>query len=152
MHTRCVAESIWRPAIIEPASQHAEAAVALAREIGEPQYFVPSFGLRAQIHVQDGQLAEAAELLDELLERWWIGVAISAESLACAAIAARGVPGVNKAFVDATSAYPLPSRWVQAAHLLAAGCWKQAAAVYADIGSLPNEALARTSSARSAAS
>jgi len=126
----------------ELASRHAKEAVALAREIGEPQYFVPALGLQALIHVRHGRALEGAELLEELLDRWWIGVAISAESLACSAAAARELPGLREAFVAATSDYPLPSRWVQAAHLFAAGRSGEAAAVYADIGSLPDEALA----------
>jgi class 3 adenylate cyclase/tetratricopeptide (TPR) repeat protein len=136
----------------ESASRHAKAAVRIARASSEPQHFVPSLGLLAQIHVQGGRPAEAAKLLEELLDRWWIGVAICSESLACAAFAARELPGVRETFADATSTYPLPSRWVKAAHLLAIGSSGAAAALYADIGSTPDEALARACSARPTAS
>jgi hypothetical protein len=124
------------------ASQHAAAALALAREIGEPQYFISPLGLQAQLDVIHGRTDEATELIHELLDRWWLGVAISAEALTCAALAVGSLSEMREAFVAATSDYPLPSKWVDAARALAAGDHATASSVYAEIGSLPGEAIA----------
>ena len=150
-HTRCVARiGLATRQIRSRRGSMPRRALALAREIGEPQYFVPRSGSGRSCTSRTAA-DRAAELLAELLD----GGGSASRSRRSRWPAPRSPPlryPASVTFVDATSAYPLPSRWVQAAHLLAAGCWKQAAAVYADIGSLPNEALARTSSARSAAS
>jgi hypothetical protein len=104
---------------------------------------VPPLGLQAQLDVIDGRVDDAARCVRELLERWWFGVAFSAETLTCAALAARSLPTVRDAFVAATSDYPLPSAWVSAARSLAAMDYVAAASLYAEIGSLPDEAIAR---------
>jgi class 3 adenylate cyclase/tetratricopeptide (TPR) repeat protein len=131
------------------AADHAAAALALARDIGEPQYFVPPLGLQAQLHVTEGRVDEATDCVRELLDRWWMGVAISAETLTCAALAASSLPEVRDAFVAATSGYPLPSAWVEAGRSLAARDYTTAASLYAQIGSLPDEAIARFEAGRS---
>jgi hypothetical protein len=126
------------------ASLHARKAVALAREIGEPQYFISALGFQAQLHVLEGRVDMASRLIRELLAEWWIGVAISAEALTCAALAASALPEVREAFAAAASAFRLPSRWVGAAHALATGEFALAASAYADMSSLPDEAYARS--------
>ncbi len=127
----------------EHASHHATVALALAREIGEPQYLISPLGLQAQLDVLDGRTGAAAEVIRELLDRWWLGVAISAEALTCAALAVGSLAEMREAFVAATSDYPLPSKWVAAARALAAADYATAASLYAEIGSLPDEAIAR---------
>ncbi len=126
----------------QDASHHATAALALAREIGEPQYLISPLGLHAQLDVVHGRTDEATELIRELLDRWWLGVAISAEALTCAALAAASLAEMGEAFVAATSDYPLPSKWVAAARALAAADHATAASLYAEIGSVPDEAIA----------
>jgi class 3 adenylate cyclase/tetratricopeptide (TPR) repeat protein len=133
----------------ELASQHAAAALALAREIGEPQYFISPLGLQAQLDVVHGRTAEPTELIRELLDRWWLGVAISAEALTCVALAVASLPEMREAFIAATSGYPLPSKWVDAARALAAADHATASSLYAEIGSLPDEAVSHFESGKS---
>jgi class 3 adenylate cyclase/tetratricopeptide (TPR) repeat protein len=133
---------------VDIASHHAAAGLALAREIGEPQYFTSPLGLQAQLDVIHGRTDDAAALIRELLDRWWLGVAISAEALTCAALAAGSLSEMRDAFVAATSNYPLPSKWVAAARALAAGEHATASSLYEEIGSLPDEAIARFESGK----
>ena len=125
------------------ATRHATEAVRLAREIGEPQYFVSALGVAAHLSVVNGRLDAAAELVDELLSRWWMGVAISSEALMSAAFAASSIPAMRNRFAAAAGDFALPSRWVEAAEVVAEGDFERAADLYAGIGSLPDEAYAR---------
>ena len=125
------------------ATAHATEAVGLARQIGEPQYFVSALGVAAHLCVVDGRVDAAAELVDELLSRWWMGVAISSEALMSAAFAASSIPALRGRFADAAGEFSLPSRWVEAAGVVAEGDFERAADLYAGIGSLPDEAYAR---------
>ena len=52
-----------------PCIAPAAAALALAREIGEPQYFISPLGLQAHLDVIHGRTDEATELIHELLDR-----------------------------------------------------------------------------------
>ncbi len=125
------------------ATRHATEAVRLARQIGEPQYFVSALGVAAHLCVVEGRVDEAADLVDELLSRWWMGVAISPEALMSAAFAASLIPALSDRFAAAAGEFALPSRWVEAAGVVAGGNFERAADLYAGIGSLPDEAYAR---------
>ena len=125
------------------ATAHATEAVGLARQIGEPQYFVSALGVAAHLCVVDGRADDAAELVEELLSQWWMGVAISSEALMSAAFAASSIPALRGRFADAAGEFSLPSRWVEAAGVVAEGDFERAADLYAGIGSLPDEAYAR---------
>ena len=127
----------------ELAAEDARRALSLAREIGEPQYLVPALGFQAHLHVLEGRPDAAAELVSELVRDWWIGLALSAESLACAAFAASQAPAARDEFIAAASRYALPSGWVEAAAVVAAGDFGLAADRYRAIGSLPDEAAMR---------
>ena len=117
--------------------------MGLARQIGEPQYFVSALGVAAHLCVVDGRADDAAELVEELLSQWWMGVAISSEALMSAAFAASSIPALRGRFADAAGEFSLPSRWVEAAGVVAEGDFERAADLYAGIGSLPDEAYAR---------
>ena len=67
-HTWYAAGWTWRGRS-DLASHPAAAALALAREIGEPQYFISPLGLQAHLDVIHGRTDEATELIHELLDR-----------------------------------------------------------------------------------
>ena len=124
------------------AREDAAQALALARELGEPQYLVTALSVAAHLHVLDSADDEGAALVEELLGGPWMGVGISAEALASAGFAASRLPSVRDAFARQAASYPLPHAWVAAAGALAEGRWEHAAAAYAAIGSRADEAFA----------
>ena len=58
--------------------------------------------------------------------------------------------GTSALLDRAAAAAPAASRWLEAAGAVSAGELTSAAAIYAGIGSLPDEAMARLAAARSA--
>ena len=124
------------------ATRHATEAVRLAREIGRAAVLRVRARGCAHLSVVNGRL-DAAELVDELLSRWWMGVAISSEALMSSAFAASSIPAMRNRFAAAAGDFALPSRWVEAAEVVAEGDFERAADLYAGIGSLPDEAYAR---------
>jgi DNA-binding SARP family transcriptional activator len=124
------------------ALEDSERALELARESGDHQDLGPALGLAAQAQLAAGHLAEAGKLVDELLGN--LGGRLLKADL-----------GVDLAIVLAELERPievldevLPSRWLEAARAFAAGDPGRAAAIYAEIGSRPDEANARLAAAR----
>jgi DNA-binding SARP family transcriptional activator len=117
-------------------------ALELARESGDRLNLDPAlaFGGRALLAV--GREAEAGKLLDELLATLGGGL-LKAELGADLAVAMvdLGRP------VEALDGV-LPSRWLDAARAFVAGDPARAARTYAEIGSRPDEAVARLAAAR----
>jgi hypothetical protein len=95
-----------------------------------------------------GRSEEAATLAEELLSVWpqrcptsyWVAdLAFTLRAL-----------GRSTLLDGAAAAAPAASRWLEAAGAVSAGELASAAAIYARIGSVPDEAMARLAAARSA--
>jgi DNA-binding SARP family transcriptional activator len=129
------------------AAAHADAteALQLARESGDPQNVEPALVFLARYLVSTGHLDEADELVDELLKgmdgplKPELGADLGVVLLALGYDASALERGI------------VPSRWLEAVTAFVAGRPGHAAAVYAAIGSAPDEAYAHLEAARRAA-
>jgi hypothetical protein len=109
---------------------------------------VPALALQARVLESAGRREEAAALAAELLSEWpqrcptsyWIAdLAFTLRELRTSAL-----------LLEAAEAAPAASRWLEAASAVSSGELATAAAVFAAIGSLPDEAVARLATARRA--
>jgi len=123
-------------------------AVELGRHAGYPEMLVPALSLQARVLESAGRPEEAAALAEELLGVWpqrcptsyWVAdLAFTLRAL-----------GRSVLLDEAAAAAPAASRWLEAAGAVSAGELAAAAGIYAGIGSLPDEAMARLAAARSA--
>jgi hypothetical protein len=126
------------------ALQDAAAAGQFARQTKEPQILQPALAFQARAVLAAGSVEKASGLASELLamlarqravvaEPDWSGeLAIVLQALK------RGADLVNFAAQVTT-----PTPWLEAATAVAMGEFKRAADLYAEIGSLPDEAFAR---------
>jgi AAA ATPase domain len=122
----------------------ATAAAELARQTKEPQILQPALAFQARAVLAAGSVEKASGLASELLamlarqravvaEPDWSGeLAIVLQALK------RGADLINFAAQVTT-----PTPWLEAATAVAMGEFKRAADLYAEIGSLPDEAFAR---------
>ena len=141
---------LWRGRIrlaegrLAEAMEDAEAAHALAVQARDPQDLHPTRAFLARALLAAGRRGEAAELAERLLAGLGggvlvpdlgadLGVVLAELGLPAEALDRLGIP---------------PSPWLDAARALAAGDPLRAAAIYAGIGSLPDEADARLAAAR----
>jgi len=141
---------LWRGRIrlaegrVAEAMEDAEAAHALAVQARDPQDLHPTRAFLARALLATGRGGEAAELAERLLAGLGggvlvpdlgadLGVVLAELGLPAEALDRLGIP---------------PSPWLDAARALAAGDPLRAAAIYAGIGSLPDEADARLAAAR----
>ncbi|MET0833570.1 MAG: hypothetical protein ABWZ62_06295, partial [Actinomycetota bacterium] len=141
---------LWRGRIrlaegrVAEAMEDAEAAHALAVQARDPQDLHPTRAFLARALLAAGRGGEAAELAERLLAGLGggvlvpdlgadLGVVLAELGLPAGALDRLGIP---------------PSPWLDAARALAAGDPLRAAAIYAGIGSLPDEADARLAAAR----
>jgi tetratricopeptide (TPR) repeat protein len=124
-------------------------ALELGRHAGYPELLVPALALRARLLAATGAAAEAAELADQLLEVWPQRCPTS-YWLADFAFALQGL-GQSQRMLDAAEQVRAASRWIEAARAVGADEFGDAATVYAAIGSVPDEALARLAAAARAA-
>ena len=139
---------IWRGRIqlargdVDGALADAERALELARESGDPQNLNPALAFTARAQLAAGRPDRAAELIDGLLDG--IGHELLKPDL--------GIDlGIDLVELDRSVAVldgALPSRWLDAAKAFVAGDPRQAAEVYAQIGSRPDEAYAHLEAAR----
>ncbi len=130
------------------ALEDATRAVELGRHAGYPEMLVPALALQARVLESAGRREEAGALAAELLSVWpercptsyWVAdLAFTLREL-----------GTSALLDEAAAAAPAASRWLEAASAVSAGELATAAEVYAAIGSLPDEAMARLATARSA--
>jgi tetratricopeptide (TPR) repeat protein len=133
----------------EAALPDLERALALARAVGAPQMLLPVLAADAHAQAAAGRVGAAGEAADELLRLWLdAGRGLSLASFWLAdlvfALAALGSAGELAA---AGSRTPTRTRWLDAAESAGEGDWLRAAGIFARIGSLPDEALARTRAA-----
>ena len=120
-------------------------ALELSREAGDPQNVYPALAFRARTLAALGQLADAAQTVDELLQQmrdqpslpsfWVMDLAIALTEL-----------GRGSELADAATNLPA-TRWLEAATAYVAGDARRAAELYAKIGALPEEAYARLQAA-----
>jgi tetratricopeptide (TPR) repeat protein len=141
---------LWRGRIrlargrLQEAQQDAEAAVALATDAGDQQDLDPTRTFRARVLLAAGQRAAARAAADELLAG--LGGRVLGPEVGVDLGVVLAELGERGARLDAI---PLPpSPWLEAVRAFVAGDPLRAAAVYAGIGSRPDEAAARLAAAR----
>jgi hypothetical protein len=113
-----------------------------AREAKFLQLMLPALALRARVLASAARDDEAWQDVEELLRVWReSGIGIGAYWTADLAFAAERI-GRADALVAPLAGVP-DTPWVQAARAVCGGSFAEAAALYAEIGTLPDEALAR---------
>ena len=129
---------------VAAALEDAAKGLALAREVGDPPLLDPSLAFHARASLAAGRVEEAGAYADELIAvlttqgiamvgapNWSVDLAVVLDAL--------GRGGELQRATGNMVATP----WLQAAGALAGGDFEHAADLYAQIGSLPDEAFAR---------
>jgi len=116
-------------------------ALDLGRRAGYPEMLIPALALRARVLASAGRLDDAASHADELLTLWPARVPTSY----WIADLAFTLPALDRAprLLEAARGATTESRWLEGAIAAAVGNFQQAAEVFAAVGSLPDEAVAR---------
>ena len=130
------------------ALDEAERALELAREIGAPQILFPVLAFEAHALAAASRLEEAGAAADELLRLWLDdgrGQSLGGFWLADLAFALATLGRGDLASVAGRAR--TPTRWLEATTAAGGGDWSRAAGIFAAIGSLPDEALARVRAA-----
>ena len=128
------------------AAAETQASLQLARSIGDPQVLYPMLAFAARAAAFGGLRPDAAELLDELLSAWRskpnsvLHSHLQSFPDAAAALVALGRGGELEA-IGAQAVVQTP--WVVAARAFVQGEFQQAAEIFRQAGSLPDEAYAR---------
>jgi tetratricopeptide (TPR) repeat protein len=134
---------------IAGALDDSKAAADVAREAAEPQVTFPALATRAHVLQAAGKQDEADAVASELLASWEESGATLPGSwlpeLATVLVALER----GSELADAAERVATPTRWLEAASAFAAGEPGRAARIYAEIGSLPDEAYARLKAAES---
>jgi class 3 adenylate cyclase/tetratricopeptide (TPR) repeat protein len=133
----------------ERALADVERASGLARAVGAPQMLLPVLAFETHALAAAGRTDEAGPAADELLRLWLDegrGLSLASFWLADLAFAltALGRAGELGPVAGRT---PTRTRWLDAAEAAGDGDWPRAAGIFARIGSLPDEALARARAA-----
>ena len=133
----------------EQALADVERASGLARGVGAPQMLLPALAFEAHALVAAGRGDESGRAADELLRLWLEegrGFSLASFWLADLAFALAGLDRAGE-LAPVAGRTPTRTRWLDAAEAAGGGDWPIAAGIYARIGSLPDEALARTRAA-----
>ena len=133
----------------EQALADVERASGLARAVGAPQMLLPALAFEAHALVAAGRGDESGRAADELLRLWLEegrGFSLASFWLADLAFALAGLDRAGE-LAPVAGRTPTRTRWLDAAEAAGGGDWPIAAGIYARIGSLPDEALARTRAA-----
>jgi class 3 adenylate cyclase/tetratricopeptide (TPR) repeat protein len=120
-----------------------ERALDLARAGQDPQVLNPALAFKSRILLACGRRSEAVPFVDELLalvrssssgflSYWTSALAVVLTEL--------GRQGDMETIVESAT---VSTRWLDAARTYASGAFEEAADVYAEIGSVPDEAFAR---------
>jgi hypothetical protein len=117
-------------------------ALELARESGDRQNLDPTLAFGARVLLAADRVAEAGELLDELLAA--VGGGLLKPELGVDLAVDLVTLGHSATELDDV----LPSRWLDATRAFAGGDPIRAARIYTEIGSRPDEAYARLEAAR----
>jgi class 3 adenylate cyclase/tetratricopeptide (TPR) repeat protein len=126
---------------VDAAAAASEHLLEVAREIGDPQTLVPALAAYARIAAEIGRAQAAAETVDRLLEvagDWHFSSASDWADVACV-LETLG----RHDDLRAVAARPVQTRWTAAASAWAAGEYVEAADLFAEIGTRPDEAYAR---------
>jgi class 3 adenylate cyclase/tetratricopeptide (TPR) repeat protein len=119
------------------------AAAEVACEAGEPQVAFPALATRGNVLLAAGKQGEAGAAADELLARWAkSGASLPGSWLPELAVVLVAL-GRGGELTAAAERVATRTRWLDAASAFAAGEPAGAARIYAEIGSLPDEAYAR---------
>jgi hypothetical protein len=125
------------------------AAVAAAEAIADPQLLFPVLSQRAAALALSGRLAEAARTAEKLLGEWrntsYIVGDWAAPLASTVAVLGRGQDFLDFLDVPVSRVH---TRWLDAAKLVANGEFSAAADIYAEMGTLVDEAAARLRSGR----
>jgi class 3 adenylate cyclase/tetratricopeptide (TPR) repeat protein len=133
----------------EQALEDAERALQLARGVGAPQILLPALAFDAHALAAAGRADEGARAADELVRLWLDegrGLSLASFWLADLAFALAELDRAVE-LAGASARARTHTRWLDAAGAVAEGDWPRAAGVFAGIGSLPDEALARAKAA-----
>ncbi len=131
----------------EAAAADARRATELARVVKDPQSLNPAIAFEARALLVAGDLAGASAAADELLAVWSEnGVRPARESVE-GAWALTGL-GRSEELEAVLGEGPGPTPWHDAARRIAEGDFAGAAGLYAQIGSVPDEAYARLKAAK----
>jgi class 3 adenylate cyclase/tetratricopeptide (TPR) repeat protein len=126
------------------AAQDAERALELARPVGDPQLWGGNLQAASAIFMSVGEKGRARELLDETLtligELQQLGwVVMDLDSAAWVAWKL----GRGDELLEAVKDEPLQTPWLAAARAIAVGDFVRAADIYAELGTVPAEAICR---------
>jgi class 3 adenylate cyclase len=123
----------------------AYATLELARSIGDPQVLYPALAFAARAARATERLDEAVSLLDELLDLWKDRPGTVLQShLQSFVDAAEVLYALGRGSeLEASAAAQVQTRWIDAARAYVRGDFQEAARIYEEAGSLPDEALAR---------
>jgi class 3 adenylate cyclase/tetratricopeptide (TPR) repeat protein len=124
----------------------AQKALELARAVRDPQLVYPSLAFCARASEQSGRREEAVSLIDELLSMWRENphtlLHSHLQSFPDAAVVFTAL-GRGSELEEIGAQAMVETPWVRAATAFVRGEFEQAAEIYAETGSLPDEAYAR---------
>jgi class 3 adenylate cyclase/tetratricopeptide (TPR) repeat protein len=126
----------------ETARSESRRATELARAIKDPQVFHPALAIESRVSLAVGELGRATELAEELLAIWRENELREPHETANSAWTFREL-GRQGEFGEALGRAQHQTPWHDAARLTAEGDLSRAADVYAEIGSVPDEAYGR---------
>jgi class 3 adenylate cyclase len=125
------------------AREDAARGLAFAREAKDPQALFPTLALSARVALAGGNDDEALEFAEKLLEAWSESATTLASFWTADLAAVMAGCGRGERLLEEAARPHAATRWLEAACALAAGKLEQAADLYGEIGSAPDEAFAR---------
>jgi len=137
---------------LDGALEDSARALDQARSSNEPQMLYPALAVRARLLCAAGSPLEAGEIVDELITLWAAKSSVFPASawVVELAFALHALDRLGE-FSRTAAALPSPTKWLEAANAFAAGEYVVAADLLAEVGSRPDEALARLRAARALA-
>jgi class 3 adenylate cyclase/tetratricopeptide (TPR) repeat protein len=108
-----------------------------------PQILFPALACRARVLMETNSAAEADTLVTELLERWRSNPVTFASNWLSYVLPTIIALGRGEELSKIAKSASVKTRWLEAAVALAEGDPREAAGIFAQIGSLPDEAQAR---------
>jgi tetratricopeptide (TPR) repeat protein len=118
-------------------------AFAFAKATDDPQILFPALAARARVLHETDCSAEADAVLTELLERWRASPATLGSTWLAYALPTIEALGRGPELAEIVKGTTAKTRWQEAALAVAEGDPRRAAGIFAEIGSLPDEAHAR---------
>ena len=133
------------------AKEDSAAGLEFAQGSWDPQTLFPALACRARVLMEIGSATEADALLGGLLERWRANPLTFASTWLAYALPAIIALGRGDELSEVAKRAPVKTRWLEAALALTTGDPREAARIFAQIGSLPDEAHARLRAAEALA-